>query len=188
MARVKTLTELITEASNLSDETAANQEWVEWFNNGIDALSDSLFLDKLEIIPAAGSGFPLPADVKNIISVGTATNKVLMYLPYTDNVNIGYKVVGDVIYLQGLTDTQVELYYYRIPAYLSTASIDVPLDLPDAYVRALIYYACAEIMAKEDEPDRYELFKQNYNEAKAVLDRAVKQKKQGRIGAWGVVR
>ncbi len=188
MAKVKTLTALVEEASSIADESYNNKDWVAWINNGLDDLSAILYFDKEVTIPASDGKFTLPGDLKSIISVSAGEYVDLPVLPYSDMVSIGYKIVEDKIILQGISAVAVELYYYRTPTYITTADVTAPVDLPDSYIWALIYFACAQAMLQEDEPERYELFNGRFGEAKALIYRIAKIKRKGSSGVWQVVR
>lgn len=190
MAKVKTLTALVEEASSIADESYNNKDWVTWFNNGLDDLSDILFLDKETTLTAVDGKFAVPTDLKSIINVAAGDYEELTALSYGDTTSTGYKVIEDSIILQGVGDDvpELTLYYYRTPAYLTTTDVTAPVDLPDSYIRALIYFACAQAMLKEDEPERYELFNGRFGEAKALIYRIAKMKRKGSSGVWQVVR
>lgn len=187
MSNIKKLTNLIEEASSLADETFANKQWVEWFNNGLDDLADVLLYDKVVDIAAVNGAFPMPTDLRTIISVGTPAVQSLPMLQYQNSTDTGYKFVDNKVYLQGASDTTITLYYYRLPVYFSTNS-DVDVDLPNNFTRALIYFACAQAMIQEDESDRYEIFMQRYVEAKSLIFKLSQNKRAGSAGSWGVVR
>ena len=187
MSNKKKLTDLISEASALADETFANKQWVEWFNNGIDSLGEVLSLEKVSTISATSNYFAIPTDLRSIINVDSPTYLNVPQLPYQNNEDIGYKVVGDKIYLQGIDLAPIVLYYYRRPAYFSTAA-DVDVDLPDNYTSALIYWACAQAMIQEDEGDRYKIFMERFMDAKNMIFKMSKGKKASSVGSWKVVR
>ena len=188
MAKLKTLVALVEEASSIADETYNNKDWVAWFNNGLDDLSDILYFDKEVELTAVAGKFPLPIDFKAVINVAVADNDALSVVSYSDKTLAGYKIVEENIVLQGYDDNNITLYYYRLPAYLSTASSGVPVDLPDLFTRALIYFACAQAMIKEDEPNRYDIFMGRYDQGKALIYKASKNKTKGKTGVWQVVR
>lgn len=188
MAKVKSLKALIEEASSISDETYNSKDWVTWFNNGLDDLSDILYFDKEVEIPNTLGKFSLPENLKTVISISAGGIDDLSFLNYEDNTSIGYKIIEDMLSLQGLEADSIKLYYYRLPNYISTLSSDVPVDLPDSYTRAIIYWASAQAMIKEDEPDRYDLFMDRYGQAKSLIYKAAKNKGKARAGSWKLVR
>jgi hypothetical protein len=187
MSNKKKLTDLISEASALADETFANKQWVEWFNNGIDSLGEVLSLEKVSTISATSNYFAIPTDLRSIINVDSPTYLNVPQLTYQNNEDIGYKVVGNKIYLQGIDLAPIVLYYYRRPAYFSTAA-DVDVDLPDSYTSALIYWACAQAMIQEDEGDRYKIFMERFMDAKNMIFKMSKGRKASSVGSWKVVR
>lgn len=184
----KTLLNLIAEAAALADETFDNARWVEWFNNGLDDLSTVLFLSKQSTISEDESGiFSLPTDFLAVLRLdGAATN--LRKLSLSDDLTAGYKVLGNKVYLQGDAATDIVLTYYRTPLHLTTADTGAEVDLPELCNRALIYFACAQAMLREDETERYNLFMEDYLRAKQLLVKSNRAFGVSSTGAWGVVR
>ena len=184
----KTLLQLVAEASALADETFDNARWVEWFNNGLDDLSTILFMSKKSTISEDEAGiFSLPTDFLSIIRLDGAA-KNLRRLSPSDDTSIGYKIVGNKVYLQNSATTTIDLTYYRIPAHLSTADTSAVVDLPELCNRALIYFACAQAMLREDESERYNLFMEDYLRAKQLLLKSTGSYSAGSVGAWAVNR
>jgi hypothetical protein len=183
----KTLTDLIREAENITDEKYDNAVWMEWFNRGIDDLSDATFIeDEIMIIGQAGA-FALPDDFLDAILVKSG-DTVLPPLPISDTVSRGYHMTLGSIVLQNEKASLITLLYNKRPAYLSTATVAVPIELPDMYTRALVYFAAKESMLRDDEHDRYVDYNEEYNRAKATIHRASRKRKAGIVGQWAVIR
>lgn len=184
----KTLLNLISEASALSDESFDNSRWVEWFNNCLDDLTTVLYMSKsVEIADSGGGVFPIPSDFLSLIRLDGAA-KCLRALSPSDDLSVGYKVIGNNIHLQNDTAETLTMLYYRTPAHLSTADTATPVDLPELCNRALIYYACAQAMLREDETERYNLFMEDYLRAKQLVVKSNRAFGASASGAWGVIR
>lgn len=187
----KTLLNLISEASALADETFDNARWVEWFNNGLDDLTTVLYMSKKSTITEDTEGsaiFSIPADFLSFIRLDTPAYITMPRVSPNDDTTIGYKVLGDKIYLQGDTSATIALTYYRRPTYLTTANTSATLDAPELCARALIYYACAQAMLREDESERYANFNEEYLRAKQLVVKSNRIFGASTTGAWTVVR
>jgi hypothetical protein len=185
----KTLQSLIKEAVNLCDESGfANAQWVEWLNNGIDDIAPVLYIDKKATIDATPAGFPLPSDYLSTIRVDGNTKNLRLLDPMDDE-STGYKLSEGNFILQNDSATTITLWYYSAPAYFDTALSTTPIAQKlEQSARALVFYACAMGMLFEDEPERYQVYIDMYNSAKAIINQNNLKKRAGRVGAWGVVR
>jgi hypothetical protein len=186
----KTLTQLITEATSLTDETYDNVQWVDWFNNCLDDLSPYLYLDDIATIneDTEGSGiFTIPETYLSMIRVD-GTNKDIPMLEPGDDDSIGYKLRGTKLYKQNDVSTTITCTFYRRPAYLTTLDSSAEVDIPAGCNRALIYFAGAQAMMLEDETERFNVFSDQYEKAKAAVQSMNKHRKPAKTGQWGVVR
>lgn len=184
----KTLTNLITEASTLTDETYDNQKWVEWFNHGIDDISEVANIEGSTTLTSVGGVFTLPEDYISVIMM-TGDSGALSRVEIPDTTSTGYKIIGNTFTLQNDTSASVVLVYYKRPAYLSTTQAGTAIDLPYMFLRALVLFGCKESMLSEDEPERYQLFSNEYERAKlSVLKASKKKKGLGSSGQWSVQR
>lgn len=184
----KTFAQLISEATVLAEETFDNKQWVEWFNNGIDDLASVLYLDKRATITGpTGGPFPLPNDYITMLRLD-GTTKNIKALPLADDTSVGYKIIGGEIELQGDNATTIQMIYLRKPQYVSTGAVNAVIDIPETCTRALVYFACMQGMISEDESERYEIFKLEYNNAKALIQRDNINRRPPLSGTWKVVR
>lgn len=184
----KTLQTLIKEAWDITDEEFDNAQWVEWFNSGIDDIAPVLYIDEQVQIVNDGTGFPVPANYISTIRLD-GVNKNLRQLDPTDDESTGYRVVGGNFVLQNDTATTISLWYYKVPDYLDTSAMTTPLATSVASAsRALVFYAAAMSMLREDESDRYEAYMAQYNGAKSDINQRNIKRRAGRSGQWGVIR
>lgn len=185
---MKDLRALVAEAAALSDEEYDNAQWVRWFNDALDDMTEALFVSKkATILSALDGGFPLPEDMKKILRLdGTTPN--LQPVSITDDRTTGFKVIGGSAYIQGETPGSITLWYHKYPAYLTASDAAAPLDLSDHQAKAVVLYACAQAMLKEDESERYQLFANEYQMHKARVFAMSKIEMPSRVGVVEVVR
>lgn len=184
----KTLQSLIAEAKELSDEEFDNAQWVEWLNSGLDDIAPILYIDDKVTIAKVADAFPVPADYLQALRLD-GVDKNLQMLPIYDDTSTGYKIIADNFILQNDTATEIVLYYYKVPSYFSTSAMTSPISTRiESATRALVFYACAMGMAREDEGDRHDLYMSQYTSAKVSIQQKNTKKRPGRVGTWGVVR
>lgn len=185
---MKKFSELIIAAANLADEEVDNAQWAIWFNDGLDDLAEVLFIPtKMTITPSVSGGFALPENLKTVLRVdGITTN--LAVLKYGDDVSLGYKIFDNELFIQGEIPTEIILQYDRYPAHVSASATSANVDISDHYTEALVLFACAKTMAREDETERYNIFMQEYMAAKVKISKLVSRAKPGKSGIIEVFR
>lgn len=182
--------QLITHANNLVDDTFDNAKWIDWFNDALDDLNEVMFIQEKSTITQKNSdgSFVLPTNFKSAILVKTDNSVVLSPLDITDDYSIGYKIFKNSIIIQGTSADSIDLYYYKLPAYLTTSDITITIDMPTQYDAPLVLFACMRAMQSDDEDARYQTFKADYLNAKAVLLRNSSKLRPARVGSWQVIR
>lgn len=185
---MKTLQSLILDATDLCDEEYDTAQWVSWFNAAIDDMAEVLYITKRVTITANPDGnFPVPDDMKTIVRVDSITPNIKPVM-VADDVSLGYRIIGNLIEVQGEDPTTIVMLYYRYPAYLSAADATGSLDISDRYTNGLVLYACAQGMLREDETERYNLFNGQYLTFKEGVFNMSKTKMPSRSGQVPVTR
>lgn len=185
---MKKFKDLILEATSLCDEEYDNAQWAAWFNDGLNDLVEVLFITKRAIITANLDGtFTIPTDLKSVIRLDSITENIKP-LTVGDDTSIGYRVIGDVFEIQGEKPSSISLLYYKYPAPIDASNIESYVDLSDRFTKALVLYACAQGMLREDETERFTLFNSEYQQFKFGIQTLMKAQMPARSGSVEVTR
>lgn len=185
--------ELIAQGNTLIDDQMDNSNWINWFNDAIDDLSEVLFIETKTTVdaPDIEGWFDLPANFKTEMLVQTDDTHQYAPIDLSDAFNSGYKIFNGKIKLinySGTAPTSFTLYYYKVPTYMTTAAATLEVDMPSIYLEAIVLYGCMRALQSDDEAERYGQFKTDYINSKNTILRTITKKKSRRIGSWRVVR
>jgi hypothetical protein len=192
---LSSITDVISQAAKLADESFSNSDWVSWINDGLDDLSEYLYLETNSTVTKESTAefFALPENFKDMIMVKSSSNTTTYYpVDINDTDTVGYKLFNNKLYLQGLGSidavNSLNLFFYRYPTKASTSDVKASLDIPSVFVEAVKLFAVKRACASADELERADLFEEQYQNKKGSIARMSAKSKSKRIGNWKVVR
>lgn len=192
---MSSITDVISQAAKLADESFSNSDWVSWINDGLDDLSEYLYLETNSTVTKESTAefFALPENFKDMIMVKSSSNTTTYYpVDINDTDTVGYKLFNNKLYLQGLGSidavNSLNLFFYRYPTKASTSDVKASLDIPSVFVEAVKLFAVKRACASADELERADLFEEQYQNKKGSIARMSAKSKSKRIGNWKVVR
>lgn len=199
-----TLDDLVNSCQEMVEFRLPKTVWTRFMNEGIMDLYDIIFIEAEKKLtrPEGQEYFDLPDDFKQmyIIELLSASdnlepqnwdigsNKVYDYIFANAESDGTYNIFDGKLEINGYTNTEVNIKYFRKPAFLAAINGSENIDLPNECIEAVKLYACAQAMRAEDETDRYNLFLSSYKSKKDVIYKLSMRYKPERKLYWKVRR
>lgn len=171
---MKTVAQLVEDVNNLVDENFHHTMIVGWFNEALGDLADVARLEAITRTATQSdqSEYTLPPDHYKTVWVFVGGERLEPI--DIDSVAAGYHEWGGVLTLEpapSTTGDPIELYYYRIPTYLSDTELDYIPDIPTRYHHLLVLYAAARTQQRDEDLEEKNDFYRDYLLGKQAYNR-----------------
>lgn len=191
---------IILQVNRDLDEDYGNGDIVDWINRCIDDLAPIAKKEaKATFTITSANSYTLPTDFLEMVEVLTVKtdvadptkkeHKTLTQIQQRDYDSVGYKIwAGSLSTQNALESGEIEVYYYKKPAYLSTTNLDAVPEIEEAFHDLFILYAVGQIQFTEedydDRPDALSRYYQRKDEYQAYVNKKNMGQSQIRVVDW----